>query len=214
MGWFLKHGGLKELIRNHNLSSIYNLGTLYKLLFSFRFIIMNVRFLILLSLTMGTLSACGHYNKSIDLDDAKYWQRKNVTSALYLRGPKAQQTLHMNISECVSKLKELEKLGEIKRAIPKDYSDEGKLATWDTPKRDGYLYAEHADYHDFETCMDSKGWERVEYLPYDEAAKAREDYENRYGKKKTHRGMNGRTVVTSVDQPTSKQGVSSPTFND
>ena len=176
---------------------------------------MKSRFFILSLLSIGTLTACGHYEKEVDMKDAKYWQRKNATSALYLRGPKAQQILHMNISECVSKLKELEKLGEIRKALPAEYADGGDLSRWDTPKRDGYLYAEHADYHDFETCMDSKGWERVEYLPYDEAAKARYDYQKRYGKKRYGGMKSGRQVVTSVDQPVSApSGTTAPTLNE
>lgn len=146
--------------------------------------------LALLSFTTLTLAAC-HVPPM--LEDAQYWQRKNATSAIYLRGPKAQQTLHMDIATCANEISELERLGALREAIPADTRDgkvpdpasaPGKLAKWDTPKKDGYLYSEHLPYTDFETCMDAKGWERVESLPYDRATTAREDYlENVYGYK-------------------------------
>ncbi len=141
------------------------------------------------------------------MEDAKYWQRKNASSALYLQGPKAQQMLHKGISECVTEIGELEKLGEIRRAVPSSYNSgnsieirtasQGTLDQWDSPDRDGYLYAEHLDYHDFETCMGAKGWERVEFLPYSAADKARDDYLKRYGKK-LKRGKSSRENVTSL----------------
>jgi len=119
------------------------------------------------------------------LEDAQYWQRKSATSALYLRGPKAQQTLHKDLATCVTEINELERLGPLREALPADTksgtvpdpkSPEGRMQKWDSPKRDGYMYAEHFDYTDFEGCMDSKGWERVEHLPYDQASQARSDY--------------------------------------
>ena len=68
--------------------------------------------------------------------------------------------------------------------VPDPNSADGRLKKWDTPKRDGYLYAEHFNYTDFEGCMDYKGWERVENLPYERAKFARDDYmETLYGYK-------------------------------
>ncbi len=119
------------------------------------------------------------------MEDAQYWGRKNATSALYLRGPKAQQNLHMDIATCVNEISELERMGAIRNAMPADTKDgrvpdpktpEGKMAKWDSPKRDGYLYNEHLPYTDFETCMDAKGWERIESLPYGQSDIARGDY--------------------------------------
>ena len=139
--------------------------------------------LVLSALTVASLAACTP--RPAKLEDAQYWQRKNATSALYLRGPKAQQTLHMDIATCVNEISELERVGALREAIPADVrngkvpdpaSAEGKLARWDTPKRDGALYSEHLPYTDFETCMDTKGWERVENLPYVQADTARADY--------------------------------------
>lgn len=137
------------------------------------------------------LTACSTDSK---VEEAKFWQRNSTSSALYMRGPKAQQMLHKDTSRCVTDISELEKLGEIRRAIPANYNSGNEIETrtaaqqeldqYDTPERDGYLYGEHLDYHDFETCMHSKGWERLEHLPYTDADLARKNYLDRYGKKK------------------------------
>jgi hypothetical protein len=114
-----------------------------------------------------------------------YWQRADTTSALYMRGPKAQQTLNKDIARCTWEIRELENLSAIRERIPADNrrglpADEetarGKLAQWDSPERRGDLYYEHLDYHDFETCMMAAGWERVSHLPYDVAEEARNTY--------------------------------------
>jgi hypothetical protein len=130
----------------------------------------------------AVLPACSSTHK---LEDPQYWGRKNASSALHLRGPKAQQTLHVDISTCISELSELERLGALREAIPADTRNgyvpnpktpDGKMAKWDSPKRDGYLLSEHLPYTDFETCMDAKGWERIESLPYSQADIARSNY--------------------------------------
>ena len=121
-------------------------------------------------------------NEAIE-NSGQYWQRVSASSAIYIRGPKAQQLLNRDIARCVGELRELERLGVIKNAIPK-YIDEGrimseaeaKLAGIDSPERDQELFAEHAEYHDFEGCMLTKGWERIKYVPYEVATQAREDY--------------------------------------
>lgn len=168
--------------------------------------------LTLLALCGSTLalSACGTpYKKPMDLEEAQYWQRKNSSSALYLQGPKAQQMLHQNIASCTSEIKELQNLGEIRRALPPNYNSgntieenrtasQKKLDEWDTPARDGYLYAEHGEFYDFETCMISKGWERVDFLPHSAIDKANQEYLNRHGRKS--RGKGGlRENVTTLD---------------
>jgi hypothetical protein len=124
--------------------------------------------------------------KQLELAHGQYWQRAETSSAIYQRGPKAQQMLHRDIAKCTYEVRELKRLGALRDATPADPNSlgrvpdpstpEGRLADWDTPERDGYLYAEHADFHDFETCMLAGGWERVEYLPYDVATEARETY--------------------------------------
>lgn len=146
--------------------------------------------LLLLSFSTLAITACQTTPK---MEEAQYWQRKNATSALYLRGPKAQQTLHQDIATCVNEISELERMAPVREAIPADTdngrvpdrnSADGRMRKWDSPKRDGYLYAEHFNYTDFEGCMDYKGWERIEALPFDQAQTARQDYLNTvYGHK-------------------------------
>ncbi len=159
--------------------------------------------------SVGILAACGTLpSQTPNLEDAKFWQRKSASSALYLRGPKAQQMLHQDISRCVTDIRELENLGEIRRAIPTTYNSGNNIETsspskreldrYDTPQRDGYLYAEHMDYHDFETCMYAKGWERVEYLPASAADQARQNYLDRASNKSKKSSGQSRENVTTL----------------
>jgi hypothetical protein len=161
------------------------------------------RHILLLTASVCVLSACA---SEPTIEDAQYWQRSSVTSSLYLEGPKAQQTLHENITSCTNEINELQRLGEIRRAIPAETvngqvpdpeTPQGRMAGWDSPERDGYLRAEHSDYHDFETCMTAKGWERVEYLPYATADRARQEYLDNMNKGKK-RAVKDRENVTSV----------------
>lgn len=165
--------------------------------------VMTSKHLILLSACTLALSACASEPK---MEDAQYWQRSSATSALYLEGPKAQQGLHQDIATCTNEINELVRIGAVRRAIPAETvngqvvdpnTPAGRMAGWDTPQRDGYLYAEHSDYHDFETCMSAKGWERVEYLPYTTADRARQEYLENMNKDKK-RGPKTREYVTSV----------------
>lgn len=153
------------------------------------------------------LAACGTTPRQMPkLEDAKFWQRSSASSALYLQGPKAQQMLHQEISVCVREIGELERLGEIRRAVPANYNSGNEIETrsasqkqldrYDTPERDGYLYAEHLEYHDFETCMNAKGWERVDYLPADDADKARQNYLDRIKGKMKRSGADRENVTT------------------
>ncbi|QQG37123.1 MAG: hypothetical protein HYS17_05000 [Micavibrio aeruginosavorus] len=133
-----------------------------------------------------TLAACSSTpTQSQLMNDAHYWQRSSTSEAIYTRGPKAQQLLNRDTARCVTELRELDRLGFIRTHTPGDSTavgapdpstPQGALAQWETPTRDGYLYAEHSDYHDFETCMMAKGWERIEHVPYDVAKEARSDY--------------------------------------
>jgi len=143
--------------------------------------------LVLSGAVILVLTACG--GQPVNMSDLEtkshFWQRVDASSALYLQGPKAQQILNRDLSRCVTELRELEHLGAIRVATPGDMKNgkvpdpttpEGELAQWETPARDGMLRAEHLDYHDFRTCMMSKGWERVENVPYEVADRAREVY--------------------------------------
>ncbi len=141
-----------------------------------------------LSVTLCTLGllglvACTHqvYSPEQLIKDAQYWQRTSTTSALYMQGPKAHQTLNRDIARCVTEIKELQRLGYVRQNVPADVvggqvdpaSPQGELAEWESPTREGYLYAEHTEYHDFETCMMNKGWERIKTVPYDVARESR-----------------------------------------
>jgi len=142
---------------------------------------------LMIAATAGMLTACEHGFSQDDLENkGQYWQRTSASSAVYMRGPKAQQILHRDISTCVVELKELQRLGSIKEAFPAGLDQngfpidpetpEGNMAKFDTPQRDGSLLAEVYDYTDFETCMREKGWERAEVLPRLTAGKARENF--------------------------------------
>lgn len=133
-------------------------------------------------LTTLSVSACGS-PVNLNTTDGQYWQRSSVSDAAYQQGPKAQQMLNRDIASCVTELKELERLGSIRNAIPanthngKVYSrDEVALMEQDTPSREKYLFAEHGGFHDFETCMIYKGWERVAHVPFDVAHESRKNY--------------------------------------
>ena len=162
--------------------------------------------LALLAVSCLGVAAC---QATPELENAQYWQRKNASSALYLRGPKAQQTLHMDIATCTNEINELERLGPLREAIPADTQNgqvpnpntaEGSLRKWETPKRDGALYAEHFDYTDFEGCMDYKGWERVDHLPHEQAERSRDDYlETLYGYRYQSNNPNTKPTNTKAD---------------
>lgn len=177
------------------------------------------------SLSVLILSACGTGGvfRSHSMEKAEYWQRQNASSAIYMQGPKAQQLLHKNIANCTVEIRELQNLGEIRRAIPANYNSgnsldgdrtaaQKNLDGWDTPERDGYLRSEHLDYTDFESCMYAKGWERAEYLPYTDADRARKDYKKRYGSS-TGSGKTDRENVTSLN-PRSPAPASYNNMND
>lgn len=141
------------------------------------------RHAILVSLSAITLAsgACTP-GKNINDIEGQYWQRVHASEAIWLQGPKAQQTLNRNIARCVSELRELERLGAVKNAIPADYRgrvldpDYKALEEWDTPERDNALFADHSNYQDFEGCMLDKGWERVMYVGFEESGESRRNY--------------------------------------
>ncbi len=149
------------------------------------------RSLLLMALTISvSFPASAGINKRLE-ESGQYWQRVHTSSALYLRGPKAQQMLNRDIARCVVELRELERLGAVRDAIP-EYAanlvlseDEARIAGWDTPERDEDLFVEHADYTDFEGCMLYRGWERIKYVPFDVAEQARENYKEAHSQYKT-----------------------------
>jgi hypothetical protein len=135
--------------------------------------------LFLTAIAALSLSACNPVPSS---KSEQFWQKKNVSEAIYAQGPKAQQMLNRDIARCVFELQELERLGVTKNAIPTNVygmtldPDEQRLRDHDTPERDQNLLAEHYDYLDFEGCMADKGWERTKSVPFVVAAWGRENY--------------------------------------
>ncbi len=163
-----------------------------------------------LSLTLGlaailVLPACETAKEVGDIG-GQFWQRTSSSDALHIRGPKAQQILNRDISRCVMELRELERLGAVKNAIPTDLSghvltqDELDMADWDSPERDKHLFAEHSDYSDFEGCMTSNGWERIEHVPYDTARKGRQNYLDAHAEYGAEISKNGYTQRQSTQE--------------
>lgn len=113
------------------------------------------------------LSACtGPVNPEEVRQHGAYWQRTDGVSAMYLRGPKAQHQLNQDIASCVAETRELMRLGSIREASPPDdLARTGVMRTnYDTPHYDGPLHTEYLEFHDFESCMVYKGWERIDYV--------------------------------------------------
>jgi len=144
-----------------------------------------MRFSFLIGGLVATLAlgACAANSPNEIVNKGQYWQRASVSDAAYMQGPKAQQMLNNDIATCVSELRELERLGQLRDAIPANphdgrvlSSDEMALDAFETPERTKYLLSEHGNYHDFETCMIAKGWERVKYVPYSVAHESRKNY--------------------------------------
>jgi len=138
---------------------------------------------IILFLGISTLAiTAGCSSNKPKVDDGQYWQRTKATEATYINGPKAQQLLNRDIARCVTELRELERLGQIKDAIPTNSKgriltpDEMEMKTIDSPERDGYLFAEHKNYSDFESCMTHAGWERTTTVSYQAVDRAKKNF--------------------------------------
>lgn len=132
----------------------------------------------ILALTFATLTAaCAQTHTHVE-DNANFWERTDAVSALYMRGPKAQHQLHKDISSCVSEVKELSRLGTIRNANPPAGIEinVGLADNWQSPKGDGPLHTEFRDFHDFESCMNFKGWNRTNYVRSNQVEKARTNY--------------------------------------
>ena len=114
-----------------------------------------------------------------------YCQRVEDNSAMYMTGPKAQQTLEENIASCAREIDELVQMDALRGKTPPDthadyhraLKSSGDLDFYDTPTRYGDKKIAHKDFQDFESCMRYKGWERVRYVRYQTALKARSDYD-------------------------------------
>jgi len=143
--------------------------------------------LLLSAFSVLSLSACtAGMNKELD-ENARYWQRKDTTDAIYQQGPKAQQMLFQDIAFCTASINEMQRLAAIREAVPPETFDsngmvinpdspEGRMGKWESPKRQGYMRTEYYDYTDFEGCMDVKGWERTKFNNYKTVDRARDTY--------------------------------------
>jgi hypothetical protein len=123
-------------------------------------------------------TACESTHHTKHSENSSYWQRTDMTSALYVRGPKAQHMLHKDISSCVTEVKELSRLGTIRDANPPGgiEMNVGLADKWQSPRGDGPLYTEFRDFHDFESCMNYKGWRRMNYVSPEHMEKAKTNY--------------------------------------
>ena len=141
---------------------------------------------LMLGLSVLALSGCYGMVQESEMNGT-YWQRIDTTDAIYQRGPKAQQMLFQDIANCTATLNEMERLGAIRSSVPPETFDkaynhvdpnspQGRMARYDTPERNGYIRTENLEFHDFETCMTSKGWERTKYVNPDVRDRARDDY--------------------------------------
>lgn len=145
-----------------------------------------MRHFILLASFALIVTACAQHK------DYFYWQKTDSASALYLTGPKAQQVLEQDISECVHEIVELAKLQNVRRndvkrmdkvndvEHPELAAAMSNLPSWDTPEYIRDLRVNHSDYHDFEGCMDSKNWTRVKYVHPKTEHKAKTLYNTTY----------------------------------
>lgn len=140
----------------------------------------NLKYILAIGAIAG-LSACSYQRPVAQA----YWQRIEDNSAMYMTGPKAQQTLQENIAGCAREVDELVQLDALRGKSPPDthieyqraLQESGDLDFYDTPTRYGDKKVAHKDFQDFESCMRHKGWERVRYVRYQTSLKARSDYE-------------------------------------
>lgn len=144
---------------------------------------MRLKQIILVGCAVAALSGCSSNR------EYHYWQKRDPSSALYLTGVKAQQMLEQDISECVHVVIELTKLADRREKIPapfqalgsydqKQVTDEmGNLPRWDVPEYIRDLRVDHTDFHDFDGCMNYKGWQRVKYVAPEAERRANEVYD-------------------------------------
>lgn len=119
-----------------------------------------------------------------------YWQRTDPNSALYLTGVKAQQMLEQDISYCVYNIIELSKLSDVRGNVPSSFQalnnydqkramqEMSNLPRWDVPEYIRNLRVDHTEYHDFDGCMDYKGWRRVRYVAPKDEMRSKEIYKD------------------------------------
>lgn len=143
---------------------------------------MITRFIASIAIIFIATPALAQVSDRLIDQESQYWQRINAASAAYTYGVKAQQLLNHNIAFCTAELKTLQDLNHVHRALSKNpkggFQDvkESEYYGWKTQTPIGVDLNVTGEYHDFEGCMRSHGWERVKYVPYDVASEARETY--------------------------------------
>ena len=136
---------------------------------------------LLIASTLAPSASAMSSDKTIDRE-GQYWQRINAASAAYTHGTKAQQLLNHNIAFCTAELKTLQALGDVKRPLSQNPKGgfqtvrESEYYGWKQGEQQGVDLGGHGEYHNFEGCMLSHGWERVKYVPYSVASKAHDSY--------------------------------------
>ncbi|MGH1397864.1 MAG: hypothetical protein ACRBCT_01490 [Alphaproteobacteria bacterium] len=103
--------------------------------------------------TLTILSACNAMPKT---DAPDYWQRVSASEAAHIRGASAQSILNRDIAHCMTELKELVRLGEIKIPQP-----EPTHPLMPAAQKDTNLLDNHAAADNFQSCMENNGWERT-----------------------------------------------------
>lgn len=169
------------------------------------------------TLALGACSTMGFSGKSntvspqqaakIEADiraRADYWQRADAVSAQYLVGPKAQHQLHMDIASCVSEVREMVRLGSIAQAMPPKNigMDPGLKSGWSSPTRNGPLYTEYTPYQDFDGCMNTKGWERSDFVGTASAVNGARTYNRTILGTGAGMSASGTAYATADGQPT------------
>ena len=136
------------------------------------------------------LAGCAGWTLDFRLKNADYWQRADLRTAAYMDEVELQYTLNRDVARCTAEVRDQERLAALRNAMPAEGRGVdpkragGYMAGWDTPERDGYLMAEHYPFHDFETCMIHRGWERVSTVPRDVAKRSREAWKDHAGIKR------------------------------
>lgn len=122
--------------------------------------------------TALSLGACSDSYRRVDMKKQppgpQYWQRIDAGSARFVQGPKAQQLLDQSLEACAVELSELEKLyaipdGDKHRTTKVDYRDTHHRAV---PPGASEGATGELPFDDFLSCMEYRGWEPVETVPY------------------------------------------------
>ena len=59
---------------------------------------------------------------------------------------------------------------------------------------------DHFEFVDFETCMRSRGWERLEYVPYDTAVRSRDNWRRALGRENDYDYSNLKPSASAWDE--------------